>query len=557
MIRQLYIHDFAVIDELRMELGPGLNLLTGETGAGKSVIVGAVNVALGERADVGVVRSGCDRALVEMVLDVSDSPTAMNLLQEAGLDPEEGQIIVSREILQNGKSQCRINGRPVTLLFLKEVTDSLVDVHGQHEHQFLLKPARHIGVLDGWLGEQVQSLLAEISESYRQLSKLKSELLQLQSDERERARAIDLYKFQIQEVANARLTPGEESELEAERMRLANAEKLYTGSSEVFELLGDRSREFCALDALGEAVNTLQDLATFDPQLSSILESLQGAFYEIEDASRELREYRDAIEYNPARLQVIEERLNLIKSLKRKYGESIEEILDYIQALERRLETLSNYEERSAELIDTIQLLENEVARRASQLSEIRRSGAAAFSEAVKNELRDLGMRDALFEVAIENTDLSETGIDNVEFLISANPGEPLRPLAKIASGGEMSRIMLAIKCVMASVDSIPTLIFDEIDVGVGGRTAEVIARKLETLAKRAQVLCITHLPQIASSFGRHFCIEKHVREGRTVVSVRCLNDEERVTELARMLGGSSPSETAVRHAREMLRISS
>lgn len=557
MIQQLYIHDFAVIDELRIDFGPGMNLLTGETGAGKSIIVDAANIALGERSDAEVVRSGCERALVEMVLDVSDSPVAMNLLQDAGLTPEDGQIIVSREIFQNGKSQCRINGRPVTLSFLKDVTDSLVDVHGQHEHQFLLKPTRHISVLDGWLGQQVESVVTEVSEGYRQLSKLKSELLQLQSDERERARTIDLYKFQIQEVANARLIPGEESELEAERTRLANAEKLFAGSSEVFELLGDRSREFCALDALGEAVITLQDLASFDPELSSVLDSLQGALYEIEDASRRLREYRDNVEYNPARLQAIEERLDLIRGLKRKYGESIEEIVKYIQELEERLQTLSNYEERSAELVDTIERLEDEVARKASELSEIRRAGARAFSEAVKNELRDLGMPDAVFQVAIENTDLSETGIDKVEFLISANPGEPPRPLAKIASGGEMSRIMLAIKCVMASIDSIPTLIFDEIDVGVGGRTAEVIARKLEALAERAQVLCITHLPQIASCSGRHFCIEKHVREGKTVVDVRRLRDEERITELARMLGGSSPSETAIQHAKEMLRISS
>ncbi|MGB9588893.1 MAG: DNA repair protein RecN, partial [Armatimonadota bacterium] len=361
----------------------------------------------------------------------------------------------------------------------------------------------------------------------------------------------------IEEVANAKLIPGEESELEAERTRLANAEKLYAGSSEAFELLGDRSREFCALDALGEAVITLQDLARFDPELSSVLESLQGALYEVEDASRRLREYRDNVEYNPERLQAIEERLDLIRGLKRKYGDAIEEIVKYIQELEERLQTLINYEERSAELVDTIERLENEVVRKASELSEIRRAGAKAFSEAVKNELRDLGMPHAVFQVAMENTDLSETGIDKVEFLISANPGEPPRPLAKIASGGEISRIMLAIKCVMASIDSIPTLIFDEIDVGVGGRTAEVIARKLETLAERTQVFCITHLPQIASCSGRHFCIEKHVREGRTVVNVRHLCDEERITELARMLGGSFPSETAIRHAKEMLRISS
>jgi DNA repair protein RecN (Recombination protein N) len=553
MIRGLYIRDFAVIDELAIEFGPGMNILTGETGAGKSIIVGAANIALGERADAEVVRSGCDRAIVELVLDVSNSPPVLSFLESAGLFPDDGQIIITREIHKNGKSQCRINGRPVTVSFVKEVTDSLVDVHGQHEHQFLLRQDRHIGVLDAWCGGEVISLLGEVSSGYKHLCSLKNELAQLQTDERERARMIDLYKFQIEEISKAKLIPGEESDLEAERLKLANAEKLYAGVSEAYRLLGDRSGDFCVLDALGEAVMPLQELATIDSQLSKVVESLQSALYELEDISRELRNYRDSVEFSPERLAAVEERLDLIRTLKRKYGETVEEILEYSRDVEQKLETLIRYEERSDELIREIQNVEERVLTKARQLSELRHRGAKAFSEAVRKEMQDLGMPNALFEVAIENTELSETGLDKVEFLISTNPGEPLRPLAKVASGGEMSRIMLAIKCVMAETDSIPTLIFDEIDVGVGGRTAEVVARKLDSLAKNAQVLCITHLPQIASCPGSHFCIEKHVSGGRTVVRVRRLNEAQRVEELARMLGGSSPSETAIRHAKEML----
>lgn len=553
MIHQLFIRDFAVIDELDLEFGPGLNLLTGETGSGKSVIVDSIGIALGERADTESVRSGCERGIVEAVLDVADSPDALRILEDAGLLPDDGRIVVSREVSRNGKSQCRINGRPATVTLLKEITDHLVDTHGQHEHQFLLKPDRHVEVLDSWCGEEVLSLRNYVADDYAELRRLKTELQQLQHDERERARTIDLYQFQAQEIADAKLIPGEEDELLADRNRLANAEKLHDAASSVFEMLGDRARENCTLDTLSRAVSMLEGIADVDTQLQPTIEALQSSLYQIEDAVRDLRAYRDAIEFNPGRLEAVNERLDLIRSLKRKYGETIDEIVEYGSDLGRRLEALIHSEERTAELDAEIARVEAAVTAKAEKLSALRQVGAAALSMAIEHELSSLNMPNAVFQVSIEPRSLDAKGIDKIEFLISANPGEPPKPLARIASGGEMSRIMLAIKSVMAAVDSMPTLVFDEIDVGVGGRTAEVIGMKLDSLARKAQVLCITHLPQIACRAGEHFSIEKELSDGRTVVRIRRLSPDERVTELARMLGGANPSETAVQHAREML----
>ena len=551
MICRLCIRDFAVIDELDVEFGSGLNLLTGETGAGKSIIVDAISIALGERADTETVRSGRDRAIVEAVLEVGNSPEALRILADAGLSPEDGSIIVSREVSRTGKSQCRINGRPVAVSLLKEITDRLVDTHGQHEHQFLLRADRHLEVLDAWCGQEVLSLRDRVADGYSELRRLKGELQQLQNDERDRARNIDLYQFQIQEIANSRLTPGEEEELIADRTRLANAEKLHAAASAAFELLGEGDR--CSADTLGEAVMALQGLAEVDTQLQPTIETLQAALYQVQDGARELRAYRDGIEFNPDRLQEINERLDLIRTLKKKYGETIQEVIGYGDELRDKLELLTHSEERTGELQAEIESLEAKVMADAKQLSALRLKGGSAFVKSVVKELASLGMPSAVLEVSRRAHELDSSGIDSMEFLVSANPGEPPRPLARIASGGEISRIMLAIKSVMAAVDSMPTLIFDEIDVGVGGRTAAVIGDKLNSLAQNSQVLCVTHLPQIACSPGRHFAIEKQSHEGRTVVRVRELSDEERVTELARMLGGAAPSDTAIQHAREML----
>ncbi len=553
MIHHLYIKDFAVIDELDLEFGPDLNLLTGETGSGKSIIVDAIGIALGERADSDTIRSGCEKALVEAVLDVDCSPDALKCLEDAGFSPDEGRMIVSREVQRNGKSQCRINGRQATVSLLKEITDHLVDAYGQHEHQYLLQSERHLGVLDAWCGGEIDVLRSDVAADHAEFRRLQAELRQLQSDERERARSIDLYKFQVEEITSANLSPGEEDELLADRNRLANAEKLHAATSTALDLLTERSDESCTSDTLGEAVMALQGISGLDEQLQPAVESLQSALYMIQDAVRDLRSYRDGIEFNPDRLTAVDDRLDLIRGLKRKYGETIEDILKYGSELDMKLESLVHSDERSAELRGEIDRVESAAMSSAEKLSKLRRLGAAVFAHAVEGELGSLNMPDAVFQVSQVSKALDASGIDKVEFLISANPGEPPRPLAKIASGGEMSRVMLAIKSAMSAVDSMTTLIFDEVDVGVGGRTAEVIGQKLVALAEKAQVLCITHLPQVASRPGEHFSIAKHLCEGRTVVRVRKLSHDERVQEIARMLGGIKLTDTAVQHAREML----
>jgi DNA repair protein RecN (Recombination protein N) len=553
MIHRLYIRDFAVIDELSLEFGPGLNLLTGETGSGKSIIVDAIGIALGERSESDAVRTGRDRAIVEAVIDVSSSPIAVDLLNQAGIAVEDGCIVVTREVQRGGKSQCRINNRPTTASLLKEVTDHLVDTHGQHEHQFLLRSERHLDVLDAWYGANVLNLREKVSSGYSELRRLRAELDELTGNERERSHLIDLYSFQAKEIADAHLVPDEEEELQAESVRLSNAERLNEAASAAFESIGDRSQDRTALDLISDGLRNLEGIASLDAQLEPIVEGVRGSLFQLEDAARELRGYRDSVEFNPERLEEVLDRLDRIRTLKKKYGESIADVMEYGRDIERRLTALTNSDERSSELQGDIDRLQAKVLGDAERLSSMRREGAEAFSAKVQGELASLSMPDAVFRVSFERSELDARGIDKVEFLITANPGEPPRPLAKIASGGELSRTMLAMKSASAALDNIPTLIFDEIDVGVGGRTADVIGDKLDYLAARGQVLCITHLPQIACRRGEHFYIEKSVREGRTLVSVRKLSDEDRVIELSRMLGGSNPTEAAVRHAREML----
>lgn len=550
MIRRIYIRDYALIDELELDLGSGMNLITGETGAGKSIIVDAIGAALGERADREAVRSGCERALVEAEIVVSGSSKALKALEDAGISPEDGVVVVTRELHSSDRSQCRINGRPVTASILKSVTDFLVDTHGQHEHQYLLNSDRHLDVLDEWCGPEAFSMRREIGEGFSELCRLRRELEQLKSDARERAHMIDLYKFQVKEIEEARLRPGEEEELDADRLRLANAEKLQSNVSEGLRLLADDGK---AVDSLGDSFNALQGLDRFDGNLTPLVESVQTAFYQAQEAARELRRYRDSVEADPEKLQVVQERLELIGALKKKYGDSEDEVIAYAEETKRRLDALENSEERGGELESEICRLEGELSEKAERLSVMRKSSASEFSGSIERELNDLGMNAGVFVTDFTECELGPDGIDRVEFLISANKGEPPRPLAKVASGGEISRIMLAMKSVVSRNSDVPTLIFDEIDVGVGGRTADVIGAKLSNLSEGAQVICITHLPQIARLSGEHFRIEKELVGGRTVVRVRRLDSGERVSEIARMLGGEKHTGTAMMHAKEML----
>ena len=560
MLVELHVTNFALIDHLDLTFGAGLNILTGETGAGKSIIIDALGLALGERAGVDLVRTGANKAAVEAVFDLRNAPAEVRQkLADAGLDGEDDEdtLLVTRELARTGgKSQCRINGRLMPVAVLKEIAEGLVDVHGQHEHQSLLSADRHVDILDDWCGKDALALRGEVAALYSQANALKRERERLQTDARERARMLDLYRFQQEEVAGANLRPGEEEELVADRSRLANSEKLSAAAAEAYALLhGGERGGGSALDGLNAALASVQHAAILDESLSPLAESLGSAVAYAEDAGRELRSYQETVEFNPERLEEIEARLDLLRTLKRKYGETIEEIIAYGEELSGKLDALENSEAREEELTVAIAKTEAALTETAARLTTARRKASRDFSGGIARELADLGMTATQFEVSIEPQPVAGKGADRVEFLLSPNPGEPLRPLAKIASGGEMSRIMLALKSVLARTGAIPTMIFDEIDVGVGGRTAQTIGDKLDALAKGAQVLCITHLPQIASRAGTHFFIEKQVHDGRTTVSVAPLDPEGRIEEIARMLGGSRRSDAVVQHAREMLSV--
>ena len=559
MLVELHVTNFALIDHLDLSFGAGLNILTGETGAGKSIIIDALGLALGERAGHDLIRTGAGKATVEAIFDLTHAPAEVRQrLTEAGLDGDDGDddmLLVTRELARgNGKSQCRINGRLMPVAVLKEIAEGLVDVHGQHEHQSLLSADRHIDILDNWGGKDALALRQQVAAQSTETNKLKREREQLRTDARERARMLDLYRFQQEEIVGADLQPEEEDELIAGRSRLANSEKLSAAASEAYATLSGAERGTGgALDTLNTALASVEHAAALDENLAPLVETLQSAVVYAEDAAHGLRVYQETVEFNPERLEEIETRLDLIRTLKRKYGETVAEMIAYGNELTAKLDALENSEAREEELTAAIANSESKLNAAAGKLTTLRRKAAVKFVDGITRELTDLGMTATKFEVSLEPQAVTSKGADKIEFLLSPNPGEPLRPLAKIASGGEMSRIMLAMKSVLAKSGTIPTMIFDEIDVGVGGRTAQTIGDKLEALAKDAQILCITHLPQIASRAATHFFIEKRVHEGRTTVSVAPLDSEGRIDEIARMLGGSRRSEAVVQHAREML----
>ncbi len=583
MLSELRIRDLAIIDDLELAFGPGFNVLTGETGAGKSIIIDAVNLLLGDRASAEIVRANAERTEVEGTFQLTPAAAARlaETLTESGLEGDQPDLLIlAREVRASGRSIARINGRTVTSALLGEIGGLLVDVHGQGEHLSLLREREHVGLLDRYAGLEGQ--VAEVTDRIRRLRQVRRELDSLRQDERERARRIDLLTYQVQEIGAARLSPDEPAELEGERRRLANAEQLAALSAEIVQLLqgGDGGRNedaVAALDALGSAQQLLARLARIDAGVMPLVGQLEEAAALLDDLAREMSRYRDSVEFNPRRLQEVEDRLQLIHSLQRKYGDTVEEVLAFAERASVELGLISHAEERIAGLEDEEATLLREVGRLAAVLSAARRAAGARMAAAIEAELADLQMARARFAVQIawvpEQTgatvdadDAAQAqeqpgryafdshGLDTVAFLVSANPGEPLRPLVKVASGGETSRLMLALKTVLGRADETPTLIFDEIDQGIGGRVGGTVGRKLWGLTQRNggrsetagagtirhQVLCITHLPQLAAYGDLHFRVAKHVEEGRTITSVEELTGEARVAELAAMLGADT-----------------
>ena len=565
MLRRLSIRNLAVIEALDLDLAPGFTALTGETGAGKSIIVDAVGLVLGGRASSDVIRTGCEETLVEAIFDAADLPDeVLAELQSDGL-VEEGSctITLTREVSRERRNASRLEGHTIRAQHMQELGQYLVDIHGQGDQLSLLQVRNHLDLLDrfGNLGD----LRTDFAARARELEALRRELEAIREDSRALAQREDLLRYQVNEIEAARLRLGEEQELLQERHVLANAEQLMEQSAEAYQLLATGRGRGSALDQLGLAVKALDGLARIDGSLDQLSSMLETAYYQVEDVAHRLRDYRERVEFDPNRLAAVEDRLMLLATLKRKYGDSVEQIVSYGERAARELHGLEHREEHAEELAEREAPLLQELSELGTRLSEARREAARELASAVMAELADLEMAQARFAAEITWSEDAEgipvgdaryawtrRGLDRVEFLISANPGEALRPLARVASGGETSRLMLALKNVLSVADPTVTLIFDEVDAGIGGRAGAVVGAKLASLARRHQVLCVTHLPQIAACAQHHVRVDKALREGRTVSTARPLSTEERVDELAVMLAGAV-TEASRQSARELL----
>jgi DNA repair protein RecN (Recombination protein N) len=573
VLLELNIQDFAIIEQIHLRLEPGFNVLTGETGAGKSIIVDAVSLLLGDRGGFDFVRAGADQAAIEGVFGLDHEVRGVidPLLEQDGLEGDDPAILVlAREIRREGRSICRVNGRAVSLKVLREIGQHLVDIHGQTEHLSLMRVREHVDLLDRYGG--LWPLRVQVADLVQRLRALRRELADLRRDERELARRVDLLQYQVGEIEAADLDPGEEEELAQERTRLANAEQLKELADEAYLVLYEGGEEQAsAVDLIQTAVRALAGLARLDPSTASLGETAEGAVYQLEDLTESLRDYRSQIEFNPRRLNQVEERLALLHSLQRKYGESIEEVLAFAERARLELDAIEHSEERIAELEEEEERLLHEIGRVGEELSARRRQAGERLSTNIEAELGELSMARARFGVELAWQDADDgayvqgrrlafdlTGLDRVEFLVAPNVGEPLKPLVRIASGGETSRLMLALKSVLAQADRTPTLIFDEIDAGIGGRVGAVVGQKLWGLtvpdgskARRHQVLCVTHLPQLAGYGDLHLQVQKGVVGDRTVTAVHPLDSDERELEIAGMLGAITDKTKA--SAREML----
>jgi DNA repair protein RecN (Recombination protein N) len=567
MLRELHIRNFAIIEELTLRFEPGLFVLTGETGAGKSILVDAIELLLGGRGDSNVIRAGEDAASVEgeFSLEEGVAPEVRGILDPEGLWEGEQSLTLGREVRREGRNIVRINGRAVNLAILRDVGQLLVDVHGQSEHLSLLRTREHLRLLDRFAG--LEERRREFSLKVDELRGVRSELERIRAGERDAARRTDMLTYQIGEIEAARIQPGEEAALLEERTRLANAERLATLADQAVEALDSEEDERRpASNSLGEAARTLASLARIDPARKAAGENAQALVDQAAELARDLRAYREAIEFNPKRLEQVEERVELLRNLKRKYGDTLEAVIAHAATARNELEGITHADERRVKLEGKEAQLLVELGRQGAELSDLRAKAAEQLARGIEAELADLRMAGAKFAVERrweESPDgavvgekriaFESTGLDNVEFLVAPNPGEGLKPLTKVASGGETSRLMLAMKSVLARADRTPTLIFDEIDQGIGGRVGMVVGRKLWRLTPRHQVFCVTHLPQLAAYGDQHLRVEKTVQGKRTLTQVKRLHARERVAELAVMLG--TLSETTRESAEEILQI--
>lgn len=555
MLQSLYLENIALIEKLGIELFPGFNVLTGETGAGKSIIIDAVNFVLGERTSRDLIRNGAARAKVEAVFNLNEGDAAFAALDALGIEYDGNELILSRELSAAGRNACRVNGTLVPVASLKSVSDTLVDIHGQHEHQALLDEENHISYLDAYCHAESLPIIEKIDAIVSRRNELMLKRNSGFSSEREREREMDMLRYQIEEIASANLEAGEEERLNAEKTVLLNAERIRT-ALETAHMALSGAEEGSALSAIDTARRSMRDIAALNKDYEALGDKIEELYYAAEDISFVLRDTSENVESDMQRLEEIEQRLKLISDLKRKYGRTVEDVIDFGKDAGTKLNELENAEALAAELDAKLDKLKAEYNVAADELSKVRRAAGDRLKRDVLNELKDLGMAKAMFDVALSDASGGEPrkgGRETAEFMLSANPGEPLKPLEKVASGGELSRIMLCFKSIFADNDRVPTLIFDEIDTGISGRTAAVVGEKMLGIAKKHQVICVTHLAQIAALAEAHLMVRKYDDGKNTFVETRQLNEEEKVQRIAQMMDGESDSPSALTHARELI----
>lgn len=555
MILELYMKNCALVEELRLQIDKNLNILTGETGSGKSIIIDALGLCLGEKYDRTFLRKDSDKGIVEALFFV-ENLKLKELLNENGFDIEENLLLISREMHSDGKSIPRINNRVCRVSLLKEISSFLIDIHSQHQNQVLFNKDKHLEFLDLFGDKEIKNLKLDYQNIYKEYKNLIKELNNLTNnkDEFEIEREIDLIKFQLDEIDNANLDKDEFDELLKKREVYRNSEKIYSNLNLAYQILSNE--DINAIDLIGNSVKELGSVSKYDENLEAYQNDLERIMYELQDISREIGNYKDNISFDPYEFQNIENRVDEINNLRRKYGDNIEDIFNYYDKINQKLEDILGKDEKIEFLKSEITKKEKILKNKASKLSLKRKEVSEDLESKLSEELHSLNMKNTVFKVNFEEIDFTKEGIDNVEFLISFNLGEDLKPIYKVASGGEMSRFMLSFKSILSDIDGIDTLVFDEIDSGISGIAAEIVGDKLKEISSKKQILCITHLPQIATKGDTHYLIEKHSDEKRTYTNIKKLDEKQRINEIARLIGGSSITDKTLEHAKEILSLS-
>ncbi len=555
MLKELSIKNFAIIDDLKIEFDYGLNLLTGETGSGKSIIIEALGLVLGGRSSKDLIRTGQEKAFVEALFCIDNN--IKSLLSKYGFDTGEDILVISREISENYPSISRLNGRPITLNILSKITPNLVDIFGQHEHQSLLNTQNHLLLIDSLGDKGHRGLLEKIDSNYEKYIDEKKKLDEMRISSAEREREIDLLKYQIEEIDNANLSPEDDFEIENNFKKYSNIQSIQMGLGNVLENLdGSDYEKDSILNLLSNCISFLNNIKSFDEDIVKYLNRFDELRYELQDLARDINYYLESLEIDEEKLIYYRDRLDLVNKLKKKYGGTIEKIFDYRNKIFDEYENLINYEKKIEEINNNLKKYEEMLTNDSILLRDKRIKIAKTLEKRLTEELKELNMTNVVFKVNFKEKDLSYNGLDDIEFLIATNPGESLKSLSKIISGGEMSRIMLGFKNILADNDKIPTLIFDEIDTGISGRTAQIVGEKICKISKNHQIISISHLPQITALADSHFKIYKQSQNGTTVTKVKKLTFDEKIQEMARLLGGVNVTETTVNHAKEMLSMS-